>query len=127
MNLGAAINTDGYDAYYTISALGVQQFTGNSLVASLPQQSVTLFVFPAGTSQPPDPNAIAAPSGLTGTPSKTGVTLKWADNSTNETGFYVERLGPTQTWTRIATTGPGTTGSSASAPAAAFGAAGGGP
>ena len=93
----------------TISALGVQQFTGNSLVASLPQQSVTLFVFPAGTSQPPDPNAIAAPSGLTGTPSKTGVTLKWADNSTNETGFYVERLASTQTWTRIATTGPGTT------------------
>ena len=49
------------------------------------------------------------PSGLTGTGSKTGVTLKWKDSSTNETGFYVERLASTQVWTRIATLGPGTT------------------
>src|SRR5205085_9810320 len=39
-----------------------------------------------------DPNAINAPSNLTASVSRTKVvTLSWADNSTNETGFAVER------------------------------------
>jgi PKD repeat protein len=39
-----------------------------------------------------DPNVINAPSGLTASAAKKGaVTLKWTDNSNNESGFYVER------------------------------------
>jgi PKD repeat protein len=39
-----------------------------------------------------DPNAIAAPSGLSASVSRTKVvTLAWTDNSTNETGFAIER------------------------------------
>jgi PKD repeat protein len=39
-----------------------------------------------------DPNVIAAPASLTASVSRTGiVTLNWADKSSNETGFYVER------------------------------------
>lgn len=41
---------------------------------------------------PPPPPAIAAPSGLTATAaSATRIDLAWTDNSTNETGFKVER------------------------------------
>jgi PKD repeat protein len=38
-----------------------------------------------------NPNTIAAPSNLTATATRGSVTLKWTDNSTNETGFYIER------------------------------------
>ena len=39
-----------------------------------------------------DTNAIAAPSNLSGPVARSGaVTLSWTDNSSNETGFYVER------------------------------------
>jgi hypothetical protein len=92
-----------------IAALGAPAFTGNSLAVSLPHQSVTLFVFPAGTSQPPDPDAIVAPGNLAGTASKTAVSLAWTDNSTNETGFSLERLSSRQAWTRIATLGANAT------------------
>jgi PKD repeat protein len=39
----------------------------------------------------PDPNVISAPTNLTGTAGKASAKLTWTDNSTNETGFYVER------------------------------------
>ena len=49
-----------------------------------------------GTSQvaiavSPDPTVINAPSNLTGSGGKASATLKWSDNSSNETGFYIER------------------------------------
>jgi hypothetical protein len=50
----------------------------------------------------------AAPSNLSGSsPSKGSVTLAWNDNSSNETGFYVERAAKAKTlsFTRIATVG----------------------
>jgi hypothetical protein len=93
----------------TIASLGTLAFTGNTLTTSVPQQSVTLFVFPVGGTQPPDPVTVAAPSNLTATASKTGVSLQWADNSGNETGFFIERMAPKQSWTRIATLGANTT------------------
>jgi hypothetical protein len=54
----------------------------------------------------PDPNVIIAPTNLTGTAGKGSATLNWSDNSSNETGFYVERApqGST-TFVRIATLG----------------------
>ncbi len=63
-----------------------------------------------------DPNAIAAPSGLTATVSGSTVTLTWTDNSNNETGFVLERgiksgNGRTAsiTWSSLATVGANTT------------------
>jgi hypothetical protein len=39
----------------------------------------------------PDPNVINAPSNLTASVASRRVTLNWNDNSSNETGFYIER------------------------------------
>ena len=49
----------------------------------------------------------AAPSGLTATvASSSQINLHWTDNSTNETGFMIERkTGPAGTWGQIATAG----------------------
>ena len=38
-----------------------------------------------------DPNLIAAPTNLTGSGTKGGVSLTWRDNSSNEAGFHIER------------------------------------
>ncbi|MCK6471621.1 MAG: hypothetical protein L6R28_07735 [Planctomycetes bacterium] len=38
-----------------------------------------------------DPNVVNAPSNLTGSASGTTVTLRWTDNSSNETGFQIDR------------------------------------
>src|SRR6185369_8650099 len=39
----------------------------------------------------PNPGAINAPTNLTGSGGHASVTLAWTDNSTNETGFRIER------------------------------------
>jgi len=44
-----------------------------------------------GITVSPNPNVINAPSGLTGSAGKGSATLSWKDNSTNETGFHIER------------------------------------
>jgi hypothetical protein len=54
----------------------------------------------------------AAPSGLKATPLFSGfrTDISWADNSTNETGFRVERsTAAMETWTLVATTGANAT------------------
>ena len=52
-----------------------------------------------------DPNQLSAPSGLTGKAGRGSVILNWTDNSTNESGFYVERApSGTANFVRIATT-----------------------
>jgi PKD repeat protein len=60
-----------------------------------------------------DPNAIAAPSNLTGSAPggmKSTAVLNWTDNSGNETSFYVERAASVRQGTliyqRVATVGP---------------------
>src|SRR6185503_16243616 len=54
-----------------------------------------------------DPAVIAAPSALTASAASSTVTLKWNDNSSNETGFYIERQtsGKGATFSRIAQVG----------------------
>jgi PKD repeat protein len=44
-----------------------------------------------GITVSPNPNVINAPSGLTGVAGRGSATLSWKDNSTNETGFHIER------------------------------------
>jgi len=68
----------------------------------------------AGTAAPA-PAAPAAPSNLTATAaSATQVNLTWADNSTNESGFKVERSTDGVTFTQVATVGSNATGYTAS-------------
>ncbi len=57
------------------------------------------------------PTGLPAPSGLVATGStQTTIGLKWVDNSTNETGFYIERSADGKTgWTRVGTVGAGIT------------------
>ena len=53
-----------------------------------------------------DPNLLNAPSGLTGKAGRGSVSLSWTDNSSNESGFYVERApSGTTNFARIATVG----------------------
>jgi hypothetical protein len=50
--------------------------------------------------------APAAPSSLACTSvTRTAITVGWVDNSTNETGFHVERSTNGSTWTLVATVG----------------------
>jgi PKD repeat protein len=54
----------------------------------------------------PNPNIVNAPSNLTGSANKGSAKLNWSDNSSNETGFYIERapLGSTA-FVRVGTVG----------------------
>ncbi|MFX4263333.1 stalk domain-containing protein [Pelotomaculum propionicicum] len=58
---------------------------------------------------PPIKTIILAPSDLAATPDATSVELKWKDNSTNESGFEVERKSADGSFEKIATIGAGTT------------------
>lgn len=59
---------------------------------------------------PPPPAPLAAPTGLTGsTGSASSVSLNWLDNSTDETGFEVERSLDGVTFASAATLGANTT------------------
>lgn len=57
-----------------------------------PTTSFVLTVQSIAPSPSPPPGVPTPPSGLTSTPrSATEIELRWTDNSTNETGFYLER------------------------------------
>lgn len=54
----------------------------------------------------PDPNVLNAPSALKGSAGRGSVTLSWTDNSTNESGFYIERAPSGSTaFARVGTVG----------------------
>jgi len=62
------------------------------------------------TTPAPPPAPPAAPANLTAkAASTTSISLTWSDRSTDETGFYIERLISTGTWSRIGTVGAGVT------------------
>jgi len=59
-----------------------------------------------------DPYVLNAPSGLSSAVSGKVVSLKWTDNSNNETGFYIERavkIGAGYTYARVGTVSAGVT------------------
>jgi PKD repeat protein len=57
-----------------------------------------------------NPNALNAPSGLTGTGGNGKATLRWTDNSSNESGFYIERApSASGSFARVGTVGAGVT------------------
>lgn len=82
--------------YYFI----VRAFNGAGGANSAPASATTL-------TPPPVP---AAPSGLTAAPaSDTAIDLSWTDNSTDETGFQIERSPDGASWAVVGTVGAGTT------------------
>lgn len=92
----------------TITRLADVAAVGSSLSATVPAQSVTLFVIGAGTvtppPPPPPPATVSAPSSLTAVVNSRQVTLTWADNANNEEGFYIERS-TAGTWSRVGQVG----------------------
>jgi Fibronectin type III domain len=63
--------------------------------------------FVATTTPPPPETLPAAPSALTASVASRTVTLRWTDNATNESGYYVDRAtvnknGTLGAWTQAA-------------------------
>lgn len=73
-----------------ITRLSDVAVSGTSFSTTVPAQSITLFVIPASSGPVTAPNA---PSNLWAKidSKKKLVTLSWTDNSTNESGFRIER------------------------------------
>ncbi|MBI2681146.1 MAG: cellulase [Candidatus Solibacter usitatus] len=113
---GAAAQVYQLTAANRIERLADASLNGASFSATLPQQSITLFVIPpAGT------NTLSAPSKLTMTVSHRIVTLHWTDNSNNEAGFYIERA-PTRStqFARIGQVGMNATSFTETVPAGTY-------
>ena len=82
-----------------ISANGGKDYWGNTLYNGNPDIGANEYTLPP-----------AAPSGLQATVTPPDqISLTWTDNSTNETGFRVERKDNTGTFVQIAATGAGVT------------------
>lgn len=84
----------------------------STIGASLPQQSITLFVLPGGAEPPAPPETeLAAPTDLSARAASREVTLLWMDNSADETGFSIERRASKRgSWAEVGTAGADTTG-----------------
>ena len=102
-----AFGPDSY--YYRVKAYGLQCDSGPSNVASVAGRWSTPTPVPACSN-------VAPPSGLMATsqyPSSDGrffVDLRWQDNSTNETGFVVQRaVAPEGPWGHVASLWPDST------------------
>jgi hypothetical protein len=87
--------TAGVSYYYRVTALG----TGNNNSTATGESGATTL-----------PNAPAAPSSLAAVTSGTQITLTWSRNSTNESGFDIERkTGAGGTYAQVGTVGTGIT------------------
>ncbi|HEX7154572.1 MAG TPA: PKD domain-containing protein [Thermoanaerobaculia bacterium] len=67
--------------YYTVTGMGPQLREDDRLAAR--------WLYPNGSTNPPPPQAPAAPSNVTATASGANLNVSWSDNSSNETGFSV--------------------------------------
>jgi hypothetical protein len=103
---GAAAQAWRLTSSNAISRIADVTVGAGSFTNSVPAQSITLYVIPraSGGTVP------AAPSGLTATASAPGqIAIAWTDNSSNETGFKIERRLGSGSWSQIATVGANVT------------------
>lgn len=104
-NTGGSAQVFRTSAAENVAALPAQGLQNGLLATTAAAKSVTTFIIPAVEGPP------AAPSGLTvATQSQTQLNLSWVDNSTNETGFRIERSpNGTSNWQEIASVGANVT------------------
>lgn len=106
--------TGGWQNWTTLSASGISLSAGQHLLRLVMDTvgnggSVANFNWMKFTNTAPAP-VPAAPSNLTAAVNGANVNLSWTDNSTNESGFIIERqTGPTGVWQPIVTTGSAVT------------------
>ncbi|MEI6209707.1 MAG: DUF1566 domain-containing protein [Desulfuromonadales bacterium] len=95
---GRIITANGLDAADNVIYTGTTSPSTVTVVAGQVSSTVTITVWPIAP--------VAAPTGFTATAVSTSqINLKWSDNSSNETGFKIERkAGATGTYAQIATT-----------------------
>lgn len=117
--VAANLTATSGDGSYSWSAPGgtPSSGTGSSFSVSYSTTGTKTVTVTSGTGQtasctvnvttPPSPQIPEAPSNFTATPISTSqINLKWQDNSTNETGFKIERrTGSSTIWTQIAIVG----------------------
>ena len=108
-SLGATVSFNALTAgTFTLVVEGVGKgdlATGYSDYGSLGEYTISGTIVASGAPQPP-----TAPSSLTATPvSSSQINLAWADNSSDETGFAIERAGNDGVWSPVTTTGANAT------------------
>jgi hypothetical protein len=94
----------------TIARLEDSTVSGSAFSTTVPQQSITLFVFPSGSSAAA-PEPLGAPADLAAAVAGRTVTLRWTDRATGEAGVHVERRSSSKggTWSRVGSVGPDVT------------------
>jgi hypothetical protein len=94
----------------TIARLEDATVSGSAFSTTVPQQSITLFVFPSGSSAAA-PEPLGAPADLAAAVAGRTVTLRWTDRATGEAGVHVERRSSSKggTWSRVGSVGPDVT------------------
>jgi PKD repeat protein len=100
-NFGDGANGSGVTAAHTYSNAGsyTAVLTVTDNLGATGSSSVAITVSA-------NPNVINAPSNLTGSAGRGTATLRWTDNSTNETGFHIERApAGSSTYTTVGTVG----------------------
>jgi peptidyl-Asp metalloendopeptidase len=100
-----------YNGYSTGIAYETSPTTSADNARSMNNTASTVAAFRTSSSTSPvEPTTPTAPSSLfASATSSSSVTIKWTDNSSDETGFKVERSGNGVDFTLIATLGAGTT------------------
>ena len=99
INLANFVNTGAAQVWQLTAANQINRLAdvsvaGNTINATLPPQSVTLFVVGTVT--------IASPTGLIGSKVSNSIRLDWQDNTTDEDGFLIERaIGNTDNFIEI--------------------------
>ncbi|MDX1971600.1 MAG: N-acetylmuramoyl-L-alanine amidase [Candidatus Sumerlaeia bacterium] len=103
-NSWVSLGVHSFNAGNTTVRLNAATSTGGSGVVVIAD---AVKLTPAAPPPPPPP---AAPSSLAGTaPNNTSISLTWVDNSSNETGFTLERKRGTGAYAVVTTTGANVT------------------
>ncbi len=88
-----------------VAALPAQNLQNGTLLTSIAAKSVTTFLVPVTEGPPTAPSSLVASA-----QSQTQINLNWTDNSSNETGFRIERSpNGTSDWQEVASVGANVT------------------